>query len=94
MIFQHFNLLSAKTVWHNPHAYAGCQLLGDDVLEVNDRGVVGPPPEIEHAVAVVLVGEPLIELLLQLRKPQIMRDFKADDLSQLLSERCRHCLHG
>jgi uncharacterized protein (TIGR02680 family) len=30
--------------------------------------------------------EPLIELLLQLRKPQIMRDFKADDLSQLLSE--------
>jgi uncharacterized protein (TIGR02680 family) len=30
--------------------------------------------------------EPLIELLLQLRKPQIMRDFKADDLSRLLSE--------
>ena len=30
--------------------------------------------------------EPLIDLLLQLRKPQIMRDFKADDLSQLLSE--------
>ena len=29
---------------------------------------------------------PLIELLLQLRKPQIMRDFKADDLSRLLSE--------
>ena len=29
---------------------------------------------------------PLIELLIQLRKPQIMRDFKADDLSQLLSE--------
>ena len=29
---------------------------------------------------------PLIELLLQLRKPQIMRDFKADDLSHLLSE--------
>src|ERR1700722_13044253 len=28
----------------------------------------------------------LIELLLQLRKPQIMRDFKADDLSRLLSE--------
>lgn len=28
----------------------------------------------------------LIDLLLQLRKPQIMRDFKADDLSQLLSE--------
>ena len=30
--------------------------------------------------------EPLIELLLQLRKPQIMREFKADDLSRLLSE--------
>src|SRR5205814_9738813 len=30
--------------------------------------------------------EPLIELLLQLRKPQIMRDFKSDDLSRLLSE--------
>lgn len=30
--------------------------------------------------------EPLIDLLLQLRKPQIMRDFKADDLSRLLSE--------
>lgn len=30
--------------------------------------------------------EPLIELLLQLRKPQIMRDFRADDLSRLLSE--------
>src|SRR5439155_18974933 len=30
--------------------------------------------------------EPLIELLLQLRKPQIMRDFKTDDLSRLLSE--------
>jgi hypothetical protein len=29
---------------------------------------------------------PLIDLLIQLRKPQIMRDFKADDLSQLLSE--------
>ena len=29
---------------------------------------------------------PLIELLLQLRRPQIMRDFKADDLSRLLSE--------
>ena len=29
---------------------------------------------------------PLIELLLQLRKPQIMRDFKEDDLSRLLSE--------
>ena len=29
---------------------------------------------------------PLIDLLLQLRKPQIMRDFKADDLSRLLSE--------
>jgi uncharacterized protein (TIGR02680 family) len=28
----------------------------------------------------------LIELLLQLRKPQIMRDFRADDLSRLLSE--------
>jgi hypothetical protein len=28
----------------------------------------------------------LIDLLIQLRKPQIMRDFKADDLSQLLSE--------
>ncbi len=28
----------------------------------------------------------LIELLLQLRKPQIMRDFKADDLSRLLSD--------
>lgn len=30
--------------------------------------------------------EPLIELLIQLRRPQIMRDFKADDLSRLLSE--------
>ena len=30
--------------------------------------------------------ESLIELLLQLRKPQIMRDFRADDLSRLLSE--------
>jgi hypothetical protein len=29
---------------------------------------------------------PLIDLLLQLRKPQIMRDFKEDDLSRLLSE--------
>jgi uncharacterized protein (TIGR02680 family) len=29
---------------------------------------------------------PLIDLLIQLRKPQIMRDFRADDLSQLLSE--------
>jgi uncharacterized protein (TIGR02680 family) len=29
---------------------------------------------------------PLVELLLQLRKPQIMRDFKAEDLSRLLSE--------
>lgn len=33
--------------------------------------------------------DPLIELLLQLRKPQIMRDFKADDLSRLLSEALR-----
>src|SRR5690606_17155422 len=43
------------------------------------------------AVADALFGlgvryEPLIDLLLQLRKPQIMRDFKADDLSRLLSE--------
>ncbi len=30
--------------------------------------------------------EPLIDLLLQLRKPQIMRDFREDDLSRLLSE--------
>lgn len=30
--------------------------------------------------------EPLLELLLQLRKPQIMRDFKEEDLSRLLSE--------
>lgn len=30
--------------------------------------------------------DPLIDLLLQLRKPQIMRDFREDDLSKLLSE--------
>ena len=29
---------------------------------------------------------PLVDLLLQLRKPQIMRDFREDDLSRLLSE--------
>src|SRR2546422_1721048 len=40
----------------------GARIVGDDVLEVDDRGVVRATPEIEHAVLVVLLRKPLVEL--------------------------------
>jgi hypothetical protein len=58
---------------------------------IGQTSVYRTAAEYRSAVDEALFGlgvrySPLIELLLQLRRPQIMRDFKADDLSRLLSE--------
>ncbi|HEY0790165.1 MAG TPA: TIGR02680 family protein [Chthoniobacterales bacterium] len=79
---------------------ATLQLLSGNRVPLNRErleAVLGPGAiyrsarEYRAAVDAALFGlgaryEPLLELLIQLRKPQIMRDFKADDLSRLLSE--------
>ncbi len=59
--------------------------------EVGPENVFATAREYRAAVDRTLFGlgdryAPLIDLLLQLRKPQIMRDFREDDLSRLLSD--------